>query len=531
MGKWFQNKSFSTEKQGQGIKARKGHRGIKARKMHRDIKARKMHRAFGVLLAAALVFQTVPFEGIAVSASESSGGGLCEHHRSHTPDCGYKEAEPGHGCTHEHTEECYRTVEGEDGSATKELDCHHEHDESCGYREAAEGSPCTFVCEICNGGTDETPEDNTDDNGINDGESENPGTENEDEIKEPENGQKECICKELCAEGSINTDCPVCGAEGASLSDCKGKDAEDSMEDAEENTDQPEDTGLCKHHREHDDTCGYLPESEDSEGSSCTYECRICPIEKLIAALPDAADITEENADEVRAQLEEILALYRELTGEEQEQIDLSRCYELQEALDAAKALVTADEIPANAVAKIEKEGDKTVYVAADEFADAFANNNNAGATFTLLTDVMRTEYLLISIDCILDLGGHTISGNLGASDYILNIIARKNVTIQGDGGISGTGDTNVLNIGGNVIIKGGTFSCESGDCIFVTGSNASLSITNSEVCVESTGGYGLRIGNASSVQLSAGTYSGTEGAIFINNNSFTLSGLLDQTG
>lgn len=136
MGKWFQNKNFSTGKQEQGIKARKGHRGINAR---------KMHRAFGVLLAAALVFQTVPFEGIAVSASESSGGGLCEHHRSHTPDCGYKEAEPGHGCTHEHTEDCYRTVEGEDGSTTKEPDCHHEHDESCGYREAAEGSPCTFV--------------------------------------------------------------------------------------------------------------------------------------------------------------------------------------------------------------------------------------------------------------------------------------------------------------------------------------------------------------------------------------------------
>ena len=205
MGKWFQNKNFTTEKRGQGIKARKGHRDMNTRKLHRDIKAWKLHRAFGILLAAALVFQAVPFEGIAVSASESSGGGLCEHHTEHTPDCGYKEAEPGHGCTHEHTEDCYRTVEGEDGSTTREPDCHHEHDESCGYREAAEGSPCTFVCEICKGGTDRTPEDN----GINDGDSENPGTENGDEVKEPD----------------------------ASLSDCKG-------EDAEENTDQPEDTGL-----------------------------------------------------------------------------------------------------------------------------------------------------------------------------------------------------------------------------------------------------------------------------------------------
>ena len=126
----------------------------------------------------------------------------------------------------------------------------------------------------------------------------------------------------------------MCGAEDASLSDCKGKDVEDSTEDAEENTDQPEDTGLCKHHQEHDDACGYLTESEDSEGSVCTYACRICPIEELIAVLPDAADITEDNAEEVRAQLEEILALYRELTEDEQGQIDLSRCYVLQEALD-----------------------------------------------------------------------------------------------------------------------------------------------------------------------------------------------------
>ncbi len=172
MGKWFQDKSFSTGKREKGIKAR------------------KVYRALGILLAATLVFQTVPFEGISVSASESSGGGLCEHHGSHTPDCGYKEAEPGHACTHEHTEDCYRTVEGEDGSTTKELDCHHEHDEECGYREAAEGSRCTFVCEICKGGTDETPQDKTDGNGINEGDSENPGTENGDEMEEPGDGQE-----------------------------------------------------------------------------------------------------------------------------------------------------------------------------------------------------------------------------------------------------------------------------------------------------------------------------------------------------
>ena len=368
MGKWFGN---TTWKQRTNV--------------------RKIHRALGILLAMALVFQMVPFASTAVSASENSGGGLCTHHRSHTPDCGYKEAEPGHGCTHEHTEDCYRIVEdcihehaescypadnaseseatpadaeekqptecshscsGDSGCITKEPDCQHEHDDSCGYRVGTPGTPCTFICEICNGGISE------DDGKENNSEAETPGTETGDETKEPDgepagkpdngdetkepdgepagkpdNGQEKCICEEPCEEssgnegGRVNKECPVCGAENADLSDCKGK-AE------KEDTKQPEDTGICKHHQEHDDACGYQPESEDSEGSPCTYECRICPIEDLIAALPDK--VTEDNAEDVRGQIDKILALFGELTEDEQEQIDLSRVYELQGALDEA---------------------------------------------------------------------------------------------------------------------------------------------------------------------------------------------------
>ena len=147
----------------------------------------------------------------------------------------------------------------------------------------------------------------------------------------------ECICKVLCTEDSINGDFPVCGADDASFLDCKGKVSE-------ENTGEQEDTGICKHHQEHDDACGYQPASENGEGSPCTYKCRICPVEDLIAALPDK--VTEDNAEDVRAQLEEILVLYGELNEDEQEEIDLSRCYELQEALDNANAPVqTAEEI------------------------------------------------------------------------------------------------------------------------------------------------------------------------------------------
>ena len=85
----------------------------------------------------------------------------------------------------------------------------------------------------------------------------------------------------------------------------------------------------CQH--THDEDCGYV---QADPGQPCGYECRICPIEDLIAALPDT--VMEDNADNVRAQLDEILTLFSVLTEDEQEQIDLSRCYELQGALDGA---------------------------------------------------------------------------------------------------------------------------------------------------------------------------------------------------
>ena len=226
----------------------------------RKRKGGRLRRSMGFLMAAALVFNTLPASGLAVSASGREAG-LCEHHRSHTADCGYMEAQP---CTHEHTEECYTTVtecvhehtdecypkteeteasagEGnatasdaedrepencthqcseESGCITKVLDCHHEHDESCGYKEAQD---CGYVCEICNGAESENTENSED----------------------TDTDTAECICKVLCTEDSINGDCPVCGSDDTSFLKCKGKVPGENMG-------EQEDTGICKHHQEHD---------------------------------------------------------------------------------------------------------------------------------------------------------------------------------------------------------------------------------------------------------------------------------------
>ena len=203
----------------------------------------KWKRPAAFLLAAAMIF-TMP--GVPASAVEAGVSavhtGLCKHHPEHTEDCGYTEGTEGAACKHEHTEDCYTLVkkcihkhdescypvlEGsvsentatsseveeaqptecthecseESGCKTKKLSCPHErgeHDDSCGYIPATEGTPCGYICEQCN----------SQDSGL------VPGVSG--------NAPVECICETRCEKEAVNPDCPVCSAEDADLSACKG---------------------------------------------------------------------------------------------------------------------------------------------------------------------------------------------------------------------------------------------------------------------------------------------------------------------
>ena len=200
----------------------------------------KWKRPAAFLLAAAMIF-TMP--GVPASAVEAGVSavhtGLCKHHPKHTEDCGYTEGTEGAACEHKHTEDCYTLVkkcihehdescypvlEGsvsentatpseaeeaqptecthecseESGCITKKLSCPHEHDESCGYIPATEGTPCGYICEQCN----------SQDSGL------VPGVSG--------NAPAECICETRCEQEAVNRNCPVCSAEDADLSACKG---------------------------------------------------------------------------------------------------------------------------------------------------------------------------------------------------------------------------------------------------------------------------------------------------------------------
>ena len=203
----------------------------------------KWKRPAAFLLAAAMIFTMPGVPAFAVEAGVSAvHTGLCEHHPEHTEDCGYTEGTEGAACEHEHTEDCYTLVkkcvhehdescypvlEGsvpentatsseveeaqptecthecseESGCITKKLSCLHErgeHDDSCGYIPATEGTPCGYICEQCN----------SQDSGL------VPGVSG--------NAPVECICETRCEKEAVNPDCPVCSAEDADLSACKG---------------------------------------------------------------------------------------------------------------------------------------------------------------------------------------------------------------------------------------------------------------------------------------------------------------------
>ncbi|MEH2932772.1 hypothetical protein VSQ48_23340 [Candidatus Ventrimonas sp. KK005] len=495
----------------------------------------KLRRPLAFLLSAVMI---VTMSGTPVHAVADRGQpetGLCEHHTAHTDDCGYTEETPGTPCGHEHTEDCYIEVtecvhehtpecypeetedsvsdneatpanaekrepencphicDGESGCITEKLDCRHEHDSECGYTESTPGTPCTYVCEICN------PQDS--------GEAD----------EEPETGiikQEQCSCLTLCTEGQINPDCLVCGAENAGLSDCKGK-AE------KEDTKQPEGTGICKHHQEHDDACGYQPESEDSEGSPCTYECRICPIEDLIAALPD--EVTPDNSEDVRARLDEILALFGELTADEQEQIDLSRCYELQEALDGAN-----DPDPITESVEYQEaswDGSQVTYESKTETCTLVENSAEAvtwtAGWYAVSGNVTISEPITVNGEVHLILtNGCTLTAEKGivvTSTNSLTIYAQS----ENGGTLNATGTTDSSN-NASAGIGGSTASVDSGTITIHGGViNAIGGVSSIGDGAAGIGGGTVRNGNGGS----SGTVTIYGGTVTANSGTGNISG------
>ena len=200
---------------------------------------------------------------------------------------------------------------------------HPEHNADCGYTEGTAGTPCvhehTADCyeEVTNC-VHEHDEDCYPEESV----SGNEATPSGAQKREPENCPHICDEKSGCITKELN----------------------------------------CQH--EHDDGCGYSPATA---GTPCGYVCELCgsedseklatpsnaeavtvaSVQAMINALPSAEAITEENAEEVKAQLEAIDEAKEKLSDEEIDELDMTRYAEAAAALGALAApMLLANDSP-----------------------------------------------------------------------------------------------------------------------------------------------------------------------------------------
>ena len=132
-----------------------------------------------------------------------------------------------------------------------------------------------------------------------------------------------CSCETTCTADNVNTECPVCGAENAIPQNCG------QYIPVEERT------------GENSSTEGADDPNGPTELSAADQ------VQAMINALPSAEAITEENAEEVEAQLEAIDEAKEKLSDEEIDELDMTRYAEAAAALGALAApMLLANDSP-----------------------------------------------------------------------------------------------------------------------------------------------------------------------------------------
>ena len=430
----------------------------------------KWKRPAAFLLAAAMIFTMPGIPAFAVETDVSAvHTGLCEHHPEHTEDCGYTEGTEGAACEHEHkvnggeadredplgdTEDCYILVEKcvhehdescypvleesvsentatpseaeeaqptacthecseESGCITKELSCPHErgeHDDTCGYIPATEGTPCGYTCELCN----------SQDSGL------VPGVSG--------NAPAECVCETRCEKEAIDPDCPVCSAEDADLSACKGTEeticiCTDRCSEEMVNLDCP----ICS--------------AENADFSACLgKEAAVLAVQALIDALPET--VTADNATKIEEQLKAIDAKIEDLTDEQVAKLDMTRYNAVYAAL-AAFALPQADHTHCvcggNGDVNGHEHDTAVTWTTADSLPDSAGNY--------YLTQSVSGSWTVPTGEVNLCLNGQTISGSItvgsGATLRLTDCTGKGNL----QDGVSVNGGT--LELYGGTIIGG----------------------------------------------------------------------------
>ena len=132
-----------------------------------------------------------------------------------------------------------------------------------------------------------------------------------------------CSCETACTADNMNKECPVCGAENAIPQN-------------------------CGQYIPVEDRIGENGSTERADDPNGPIELNAADqVQAMINALPSAEAITEENAEEVEAQLEAIDEAKEKLSDEEIDELDMTRYAEAAAALGALAApMLLANDSP-----------------------------------------------------------------------------------------------------------------------------------------------------------------------------------------
>ena len=132
-----------------------------------------------------------------------------------------------------------------------------------------------------------------------------------------------CSCETACTADNMNTECPVCGAENAIPQN-------------------------CGQYIPVEDRTGENGSTEGADDPNGPTELSAADqVQAMIDGLPNAVEITEDNAEEVKAQLEAIDEAKAQLSDEETDELDMTRYAEAAAALGALAApMLLANDSP-----------------------------------------------------------------------------------------------------------------------------------------------------------------------------------------
>ncbi len=168
-----------------------------------------------------------------------------------------------------------------------------------------------------------------------------------------------CSCETACTVDNMNKECPVCGAENAIPQNCG------QYIPVEDRTGENGSTERA------DDPNGPIELSAADQ------------VQAMIDGLPNAEEITEDNAEEVKAQLDAIDEAKEKLSDEEIDELDMTRYAEAAAALGALAApMLLANDSPNEQFSL--KPGDTYYFDLSGEDIPGTANSGNSDGAVSL---------------------------------------------------------------------------------------------------------------------------------------------------